>query len=185
MAKNLKHTSVYLDSYSRDVIEYMGCQQSEAVNTGLRMIGFSQYVIYELKNSVNNRVYLGITRPKTYFLTENKVSIERNEMIIADVKTYGIASIESRILCGFPTIVEAVNYQGYLLNRLMDNGAVVYNDEIYTETIKRNVVVPLDYKIVEKLLKHCARKKMSISDFLSQTIHKVLSRLYPSRDQKS
>lgn len=149
--------------------------KSKSMTNAVDYYGYFKYIVYRLYNNANKRSYIGLIKsPDHYddnFLTK---ALNSNKSMALDVKQYGQAEFDYRRIGSFNRIDEALEFRDYIMNRLIDEGAVLYNSDVYVGSSPRILSIQLDIKLASNFLKYCKIKKYTVNGLVKNLIKKAM-----------
>ena len=74
----------------------------------------------------------------------------------------------------FKTSVLALDYKDYSINKDLNNGIVLYNNEVYSGAVTRVLHMHIDDNLLYKFVLICSAKKKSVGGLLLRFINKVV-----------
>jgi hypothetical protein len=186
MSEAKNHITVYLSDTDKERLERNTKRnKSSYISTGINVLDYHKVMIFSVRNVVNNRVYLGLDKPETYF---KECVIDRLPSkfkgIEHDILEFGKGAFEKRSLGLFQNINEASYYLDFLINKYFDEGIVLYNDELFTGYTQKTINVPIKFNDFMDLIKICNLKKASFSQLTQKLIEKLIKTLNNQNNEK-
>lgn len=170
-----KQQKIYLDEESSVLIEQLAKSKTEGVNTGLKTLSYSRYVVFKVVNRLNKRVFFGVDATIDYFGFPVLLRLSKGDNFVSnDIEQFGRGAFETEPIGFFPTKMDAILYKDRLINEEMDKSVVLYNNEIYKGDIPRVISLKVSIKLARILSELSKKKKIPINTIIVFIIKKFL-----------
>lgn len=170
--------SITCDHSDFIILSRFGGKRADALKVMINQFKETSYIIFEISCNVNGKKFIGIMG-NWKFYNESTYSIITyvGGGISFDLNKYSPVEFSKKIVGAFTSEKEALDYRDYYLNKCLDRGEVLYNEEVYFGAVPRLVIFPLPMALHQKLLEYCFSKKMKLPFFISKIIVRMIERL--------
>lgn len=161
-------TNIRLGKHHVSAIELLSpSNKTLAIKTGIDLLYKLPFCVFIVENSVNTRGLLSVARATEYFSKGfHATYLSNDDRLLNDIKQFGPAAFEFKMLGSFRTQLEALDYKDFLINRKLSAGSVLYNDETYTGITPRVFELPIEPSLLRKLTELSIIKKLKVSEIL-------------------
>ena len=167
--------TITLDDLSCQMLDHLSRNRSGAIKQAVTSYYYTQYLLLKISCTINNRILYVMEKQTNYYKSNYLIKfINSDSRLQSDITNHGIGSIDIKVCGLFNTPIECIDYRDYLMNKSLNNGSVLYNDEIYNGVVPRVLSVILDNNLFIDLANYCNYKKKSINYTILKIIRYLL-----------
>jgi len=167
--------NIYIDDVTDALLKSMKGSKSAHVRSAIRIYGDNKFSVMSITCNSNNRKLVFIGQLSNFYKEDYKILyMHTDNRISIDLNTYGFGCFTLSLEGIFNDTIKALNYKDYLINKYLDDGIVLYNDEIYHNT-PRLLVIPIDHILYNKLINYCIINNKSVHKIINKLIIKFVN----------
>lgn len=167
--------NISLSDLAISMLDSISSNRSDTVRTAIYNLYTGQFAVVKVVNTINNRVLYIVCRTIDYYRKDwLHIYLNTDQRLCIDIREHSLYCLDVEIIGVFKTSVLALDYKDYSINKDLNNGIVLYNNEVYSGAVTRVLHMHIDDNLLYKFVLICSAKKKSVGGLLLRFINKVV-----------